>query len=48
MLWRSAGQDLERLEGYPSWIIGVVEAGPRTARIIEKLRILEDKEDDLW
>ena len=36
---------------YPSWIIGV-EAGPRTARIIEKPRTLEvpskDREDDLW
>ena len=45
-------KDLERLEGYPSWIIGVVETGPRTARIIEKPRILEvpskDREDDLW
>jgi len=45
-------KDLERLEGYPSWIIGVVEAGPRTARIIEKPRILEvpsrDRDDDLW
>ena len=45
-------KDLERLEGYPSWIIGVVETGPRTARIIEKPRILEvpsrDRDDDLW
>ena len=42
-------KDLERLKGYP---IGVVEAGPRTARIIEKPRTLEvpseDREDDLW
>ena len=45
-------KELERLEGYPSWIIGVVEAGTRTARIIDKPRILEvpnrDREDDLW
>ena len=43
---------MERLEGYPSWIVGIVEAGDRTARIIEKPRVLEvpskDTEDDLW
>ena len=43
---------MEKLDGYPSWIIGVVESGDRTARIIEKPRILEvpskDREDDLW
>ena len=45
-------KDMEKLDGYPSWIIGVVESGDRTARIIEKPRILEvpskDREDDLW
>ena len=45
-------KEMERLEGYPSWIIGIVEAGDRTARIIDKPRVLEvpskDTEDDLW
>ena len=45
-------KEMERLEGYPSWIIGIVEAGNRTAKMIEKPRVLEvpnkDTEDDLW
>ena len=45
-------KDIERLEGFQSWIIGIVEKGDRTARIIEKPRVIEvpnkDKEDELW
>jgi len=44
-------QEIEKKDGYPAWIIGIVEAGNRTARIIEKPRIIEcpQKETDgLW
>lgn len=34
-------KDMERLEGSQSWIIGIVERGDRTARIIDKPRIIE-------
>ena len=45
-------KDIEKEEGYQSWIIGIVENGDRTARIIEKPRIIDvpskDKPDELW
>jgi len=45
-------KDIERMEGYQSWIIGIVEKGSRTARIIDKPRVIEvpnkEKEDELW
>jgi len=45
-------KDIERMEGYQSWIIGIVEKGSRTARIIDKPRVIEvpnkEKEDGLW
>jgi len=45
-------KDIERTEGYQSWIIGIVEKGNRTARIIDKPRVIEvpskEKEDMLW
>jgi len=34
-------KDMERLEGCQSWIIGIVERGDRTARIIDKPRVIE-------
>jgi hydrogenase maturation factor len=45
-------KDIEKQEGYQSWIIGIVEKGVRTARIIDKPRVIEvpakDKEGELW
>jgi len=45
-------KDIERMEGYQSWIIGIVEKGNRTARIIDKPRVIEvpskEKDDELW
>jgi len=45
-------KDMERLEGSQSWIIGIVEEGDRTARVIEKPRVIEvptkDREGELW
>jgi len=45
-------KDIERMEGYQSWIIGIVEKGNRCARIIDKPRVIEvpskEKEDELW
>ena len=45
-------QDIEKQEGYQAWIIGIVEKGQRTARIIDKPRVIEvpvkDKEGELW
>lgn len=45
-------KEIEKTEGYQSWIIGIVEKGDRTARIIDKPRIIEvpskDKEGELW
>uniref|UniRef100_A0A1B6KLY6 Selenide, water dikinase n=1 Tax=Graphocephala atropunctata TaxID=36148 RepID=A0A1B6KLY6_9HEMI len=34
-------KELKRQEGHPAWIIGIVEEGNRTARIIEKPHIIE-------
>ena len=34
-------QDIEKQEGYQAWIIGIVEKGQRTARIIDKPRVIE-------
>ena len=40
------------MEGYQSWIIGIVEKGSRSARIIDKPRVIEvpskETEDELW
>ncbi|CAL8104822.1 unnamed protein product [Orchesella dallaii] len=45
-------KDIERQEGYQAWIIGIVERGDRTARIIDKPRIIEvpgkDRDGELW
>lgn len=43
---------IESEEGYQAWIIGIVEKADRTARIIDKPRVIEvpskDKVDELW
>ena len=45
-------KEIEKQEGYPAWIVGVVEKGQRTARIIDKPRIIEvpsrEKDGELW
>ena len=45
-------KDIEKQEGYQSWIIGIVEKGTRTARIIDKPRVIEvpakDRDGELW
>lgn len=45
-------KDIEKVEGYQSWIIGIVEKGTRTARIIDKPRVIEvpakDRDGELW
>ena len=34
-------REIEKTEGYPAWIVGVVEQGDKTARMIEKPRCIE-------
>ncbi|CAF3384971.1 unnamed protein product [Rotaria sp. Silwood1] len=45
-------KDIQEQEGYQAWIIGVVEKGDRTAKIIDKPRIIEvpekDTDGELW
>jgi len=45
-------KDVEKQEGYPAWIVGIVEKGQRTARIIDKPRVIEvpakEREGELW
>lgn len=45
-------KDIEKMEGSQAWIIGIVEKGNRTARIIEKPRVIEvpskEREGELW
>jgi selenide,water dikinase len=45
-------KEIEKVEGYQAWIIGIVERGNRTARIIEKPRVIEvpmkEKPGELW
>lgn len=45
-------KDIEKQEGYQAWIIGIVEKGNRSARIIDKPRVIEvpskEKEGELW
>jgi selenide,water dikinase len=45
-------KEIEKQEGYAAWIIGIVEKGDRTARIIDKPRIIEvpgkEKDGELW
>lgn len=45
-------KDIEKVEGYQAWIIGIVEKGNRTARIIDKPRVIEvpakEKDGELW
>uniref|UniRef100_A0A2P2I4T8 Selenide, water dikinase-like n=1 Tax=Hirondellea gigas TaxID=1518452 RepID=A0A2P2I4T8_9CRUS len=45
-------KDIEKQEGYQAWIIGIVEKGNRTARIIDKPRVIEvpakEKDGELW
>lgn len=45
-------KDIEKQEGYQAWIIGIVEKGNRTARVIDKPRVIEvpakEKDGELW
>lgn len=45
-------KDIEKQEGYQGWIVGIVEKGQRTARIIDKPRVIEvpakEKDGELW
>jgi selenide,water dikinase len=45
-------KDIEKSEGYQAWIIGIVEKGNRTARIIDKPRVIEvpskERDGELW
>ena len=45
-------KDIQSQEGFQAWIIGIVEKGTRTARIIDKPRIIEvpakDTDGELW
>lgn len=45
-------KDLEKEDGVQSWVVGRVEKGDRTARIIDNPRIIEvpakDTEDQIW
>jgi selenide, water dikinase len=45
-------KDIHVTEGYQAWIIGIVEKGDKTARIIDKPRIIEvpakETEGELW
>jgi len=45
-------KDIQKVEGYQAWIIGIVEKGNRTARIIDKPRVIEvpakEKDGELW
>jgi selenide,water dikinase len=45
-------KDIEANDGNQAWIIGIVEKGDRSARIIDKPRIIEvpskDREGELW
>lgn len=45
-------KDIEKQEGYQAWIIGIVEKGNRTARIIDKPRVIDvpnkEKDGSLW
>ena len=45
-------KDIEKQEGYQAWIVGIVEKGQRTARIIDKPRVIEvpgkEKDEELW
>lgn len=45
-------KDIEKQEGYQAWIIGIVEKGNRTARIIDRPRVIDvpdkDRIGELW
>jgi len=45
-------KEIEKVDGFPAWIIGIVERGDRTARINDKPRIIDvpskDIPDQLW
>lgn len=45
-------KEIEKQEGYPAWIVGIVEKGDRSARIIDKPRIIDvpasEKDSSLW
>lgn len=45
-------KDIEKQEGFQSWIIGIVEKGNRTARIIDKPRVIDvpskERDGELW
>ena len=48
----SFAKKMEQVDGLQAWIVGVVQKGTRTARVIDKPRVIEvpmkDKEDELW
>lgn len=48
----SFAKKMEQMEGLQSWIVGVVQKGTRTARVIEKPRIIEvpmkERPEELW
>lgn len=45
-------KEIEKVDGFPAWIIGIVERGDRTARIADSPRIIDfptkDTPDQLW
>jgi len=45
-------KEIEKVDGFPAWIIGIVERGDRTARITENPRIIDvpakDSPDQMW
>lgn len=47
-------KEIAKQEGYAAWIVGIVEKGDRSARIIDKPRVIEvpakeeEEEEDLW
>lgn len=45
-------RDIQEKEGYPAWIIGVVEKGDRTAKLVDQPKVIEvpaiDTDGELW
>lgn len=45
-------RDIQEKEGYPAWIIGVVEKGDRTAKLADQPKVIEvpaiDTDGELW
>jgi selenide, water dikinase len=44
--------DLQQIDGRPAWIIGSVESGDRSARIVDEPSVIEipevERENELW